>query len=172
MEWCFLSLCFFNDTGKNIAYIGQASGRTVSTSSTNIIEHKRNLDKNYWTEAVVFTTSNSSFIPIEISYLENKFCNLAIKANRYIVKNGNNLSSKYITEEKSELEEFVNYTKLIKGILGHKIFVSLNKTATTTKDITDTTFDEIKLLFTRTIKKFNFTAEATAKADRKRLCHS
>ena len=45
-------------------------------------EHKRNPEKDYWTEAVVFTTSNNSFGPTEISYLENRFCNLAIAANQ------------------------------------------------------------------------------------------
>jgi len=44
---------------------------------------------DYWTEAVAFTTSNNSFGPTEISYLENRFCNMAVEANRYIVKNSN-----------------------------------------------------------------------------------
>jgi hypothetical protein len=67
-------------------------------------EHKRNPDKDYWTEAVVFTTSNNSFGPTEISYLENLFYNLAHDAKRYAVTNGNDPASGHITEEKeSEL---------------------------------------------------------------------
>lgn len=128
------------------------------------MEHKRNPDKDYWTEAVVFTTSNNSFGPTEISYLENKFCNLAIEANRYTVKNGNDPSPGHITEEKeSVFEEFVDYAKLIMGTLGHKIFVPLNKTAPVTEDTTDTASEEIELFFTRTIKKLSFTVEASAK---------
>ncbi len=46
------------------------------------LEHKRNPDKDYWTEAVVFMTSNNSFGPTEISYLENRFCNLAAEAKK------------------------------------------------------------------------------------------
>ena len=154
-----------DDTGENIAYIGQAGIRKNGEGILyRLMEHKRNPDKDYWTEAVVFTTSNDSFGPTEISYLENKFCNLAIEANRYIVKNGNDPSPGHITEEKeSELEEFVDYAKLIMGTLGHKIFVPLNKTAPVTSDAADSASEEIELYFSRTIKKLNFTAEAKAK---------
>lgn len=154
-----------DDTGENIAYIGQADIRKNGEGILyRLMEHKRNPDKDYWTEAVVFTTSNNSFGPTEISYLENKFCNLAIEANRYIVKNGNDPSPGHITEEKeSELEEFVDYAKLIMGTLGHKIFVPLNKTAPVVEDTADTPPEEMELFFTRTIKKLNFTVEASAK---------
>lgn len=64
-----------DDTGENIAYIGQAGIRKNGEGILyRLMEHKRNPDKDYWTEAVVFTTSNNSFGPTEISYLENKFC--------------------------------------------------------------------------------------------------
>lgn len=133
-------------------------------TETKKIKPKRNPDKDYWTEAVVFTTSNNSFGPTEISYLENKFCNLAIEANRYIVKNGNDPSPGHITEEKeSELEEFVDYANLIMGTLGHKIFVPLNKGVTVADNTVDTASEEIELFFTRTIKKINFIVEASAK---------
>ena len=49
------------------------------------------------------------------------------------------------------------------GTLGHKIFVPLNKTAPVVEDATDTPSEEIELFFTRTIKKLNFTIEASAK---------
>ncbi|MGN0622177.1 MAG: DUF4357 domain-containing protein [Porcipelethomonas sp.] len=98
------------------------------------------------------------------AYIENKFCNLAIEANRYIVKNGNDSSPGHITEEKeSELEEFIDYAKLIMGTLGHKIFVPLNRIVPVVEDTVDTTSEEIELFFTRTIKKINFTVEASAK---------
>ena len=154
-----------DDTGENIAYIGQAGIRKSGEGILyRLMEHKRNPDKDYWTEAVVFTTSNNSFGPTEISYLENKFCNLAIEANRYTVKNGNDPSPGHITEEKeSELEEFVDYAKLIMGTLGHKIFVPLNSAMVSDADTTRATGDEVELFFTRTIKKINFTVEASAK---------
>ena len=154
-----------DDTGENIAYVGQAGIRKNGEGILyRLMEHKRNPDKDYWTEAVVFTTSNNSFGPTEISYLENKFCNLAIEANRYIVKNGNDPSPGHITEEKeSELEEFVDYAKLIMGTLGHKIFIPLNKSTSVIEDTLDTPSEEIELFLNRTIKKINFTVEAFAK---------
>jgi hypothetical protein len=93
-------------TGENVVYIGQAGVRKNGEGILfRLQEHKRNPDKDYWTEAVVFTTSNNSFGPTEISYLENRFCNLATESNRYIVKNGNDPTPGNVTEEKeSELE--------------------------------------------------------------------
>ena len=61
--------------------------------------------------------------PTEISYLENRFCGMAIEANRYLVKNSNDPTPGNITEEKeSELEEFIDYSKIIMGTLGHNVF--------------------------------------------------
>lgn len=154
-----------DDTGQNIAYIGQAGIRKNGEGILyRLMEHKRNPDKDYWTEAVVFTTSNNSFGPTEISYLENKFCNLAIEADRYVVKNGNDPSPGHLTEEKeSELEEFVDYAKLIMGTLGHKIFVPLNKQNLTLEPITEQPDIEIELFLSRNIKKLNLVVEASAK---------
>lgn len=125
-----------DSTGKPAVYIGQAGSRKNGEGILNrLSEHKRNADKNYWDEAVVLTTSNNSFGPTEISFLENKFCKLAIDANRYEVKNGNDPSPGHITEEKeSELEEFAEYAKIIMGTLGHKVFEPLIKNNSVTQN--------------------------------------
>ena len=119
-----------DQSGDNVVYIGQAGARKNGEGILNrLAEHKRNPDKDYWTEAVVFTTSNNSFGPTEISYLENRFCGMAQSAKRYTVKNGNDPTHGNITEEKeSELEEFVDFARLIMGVLGHKVFEPLVKT--------------------------------------------
>lgn len=116
-------------TDKNVVYIGQAGARKNGEGILNRLqEHKRNPEKDYWTEAIVFTTSNNSFGSTEISYLENRFCNLALLANRYEVKNGNDPTPGNITEEKeSEMEEFIDYAKVIMGTLGHKLFEPVSK---------------------------------------------
>ncbi len=76
----------------------------------------------------MFTTSNDSFGPTEISHLENRFCNLALEAKRYRVKNGNDPTPGNVTEEKeSELDEFIDYAQIAMGALGHKVFVPLVK---------------------------------------------
>jgi hypothetical protein len=119
------------ESGGDVVYVGQAGVRKNGEGILyRLKEHMRNPDKDYWTEAVVFTTSNNSFGPTEISYLENRFCALALNAKRYAVKNGNDPSPGHITEEKeSELEEFLDYAKIIMGALGHKVFEPLLQTA-------------------------------------------
>jgi len=78
------------DTGDDVVYIGQAGARKNGEGILNRLqEHKRTPEKDYWTEAIVFTTSNNSFVPTEISYLENRFYGLATQAKCYVVKNGN-----------------------------------------------------------------------------------
>lgn len=116
-----------DETGKSVVYIGQAGARKKGEGIlSRIQEHKRNPKKEYWTEAVIFTTSNDSFGATEISYLENSFCNLARDAERYMVKNSNDPTPGHITEEKkSELEEFIDNSRIIMGTLGHRVFEPL-----------------------------------------------
>lgn len=116
-----------DQTDKNVVYIGQAGVRKNGEGILNrLVEHNRNPKKDYWTEAIAITTSNDSLGPTEISYLEHRFCQLAVEANRYIVKNGNDPTPGNPSEEKqSELEDFIDYAKVIVGTLGHKVFVPL-----------------------------------------------
>jgi hypothetical protein len=107
-----------------VVYIGQSGERKNKESIIcRLQEHIRNPDKDYWTEAVAFTTKDNSYEPTEICYLEHKFCEIAKETKRYIVKNGNDPNPGSITEEKeSELATFIDYSKLVMGILGHKVF--------------------------------------------------
>jgi hypothetical protein len=117
-----------DQTGESVVYIGQAGVRKNGEGILcRLQEHKRNPDKDYWTEAVAFTTSNNSFGPTEISYLENRFTNLALAAKRYTIKNGNDPTLGNITEEKEcELEEFLDHAKIVMGALGYKVFEPLS----------------------------------------------
>lgn len=116
-------------TDRPVVYVGQAGIRKNGQGILcRLEEHKRDDNKDYWTEAVAFTTSNNSFGPTEISYLENRFCNMALDAERYEVKNSNDPTHGNITEEKeSEMEEFIIYAKLVMGALGYKVFEPLVK---------------------------------------------
>jgi len=151
-------------TGESVVYIGQAGVRKNGEGLLNRLqEHKRNPDKDYWTEAVVFTTSNNSFGPTEISYLENRFCALATEAKRYTVKNGNDPTPGNITEEKeSELEEFIDNSKIVMGTLGHKLFEKF--TETKIADNHNPSDDEELLLhLKRKIKRSGLVIEAHCK---------
>lgn len=109
-------------TDNAVVYIGQAGVRKNGKGLLLQVQEAHN-SIDYWTEAVMFTTTNNFFGPTEISYLENRFCNMAIEAGRYVVKNGNDHNPGNITEEtESELEEFIDYAKILMGTLGHKVF--------------------------------------------------
>lgn len=154
-----------DQTGENVVYIGQAGARKNGEGILfRLQEHKRNPDKDYWTEAIVFTTSNNSFGPTEISYLENRFCNLAVEAKRYSVKNGNDPTQGHITEEKeSELEEFKDYAKIVMGTLGYKIFEPLTLSANDITSVDNTSDDGLILHMKRKSQKSGQTIEADCK---------
>ncbi len=116
-----------NDEEEECVYIGQAGLRKNGEGVLGrIIEHMR--DEFYFSDAVILTTQNDIFGPTEISYLENKFTNLAIEADRYKIINSNEPNAGNVTEEKeSELLEFIDYSKLILGVLGFKVFVPINQ---------------------------------------------
>lgn len=113
-----------DDGLRDLVYIGQAGVRkTGGGILIRLMEHDKNPEKDYWTEAVVFTTSDNTFGPSELSFLENRFCNMALAAERYDVKNAIEPTPGNLREEKvSELEEYADYAELILGVLGYKVF--------------------------------------------------
>ena len=113
---------FGTDNDNNqVVYVGQAGVRKNGEGLLlRIQEPHSSID--YWTEAVMFTTTNNSFGPTEISYLENRFCNLAKEAGRYTVVNSVEPHPGNPTEEtESELEEFIDYAKICMGCMGQKV---------------------------------------------------
>ena len=152
------------DSGESVVYIGQAGVRKNGEGLLyRLQEHRRNPGKDYWIEAVVFTTSNNSFGPTEISYLENRFCGLAVAAKRYLVKNGNDPTPGNITEEKeSELEEFIDNSKIVMGALGFKVFDKLVET-NLQNNPTDSLEIELPLFLKRKSKKSGKVIEAGLK---------
>lgn len=112
------------EDGRQKIYVGQAGSRKNGKGIlARLNEHDRNADKNFWTEAIILTTSNNSFGATEISWLEHKFCNMAIKAARCEVLNGNDPSPGNITAEKqSDLEDHAEFAQLVLSAIGYKIF--------------------------------------------------
>jgi len=153
------------ETGGNVVYIGQAGIRKNGEGILyRLQEHKRNPEKDYWNEAVVFTTSNNSFGPTEISWLENRFRNLATGAKRYRVKNDIEPNVGNVTEEKeSELVEFADYAKVVMGVLGHRIFEPLAETSPASVAYMEAapTVEYMTLYLRRKIKKSGMIVEAT-----------
>lgn len=112
---------------KDLVYIGQAGIRKNGEGVLfRVMEHNRDTDIEYFNDVIVLTTQNNSFGATEISYLENKFTNLAKEIGRCVIKNSNEPNLGNVTEEKeSELDEIIENTKMIIGTLGYKIFVPI-----------------------------------------------
>lgn len=147
------------DKQKDVTYIGQATTRKNGEGVLlRIQEHTRDIHADYFNDVIILTTQNNSFGPTEISYLENKFTQLAKEAGRYIVKNGNDPNPGNVTEEKeSELNEIVENTLMIIGTLGYRVFVPMIKEVS--QDLTDN--HSTYLYLKRKTKKSNRVIEAT-----------
>ena len=147
------------DKQKDVTYIGQATTRKNGEGVLlRIQEYTRDIHADYFNDVIILTTQNNSFGPTEISYLENKFTQLAKEAGRYIVKNGNDPNPGNVTEEKeSELDEIIENTLMIIGTLGYRVFVPMTKKVS--QDLTDN--HSTYLYLKRKTKKSNKVIEAT-----------
>lgn len=147
------------DKQKDVTYIGQATTRKNGEGVLlRIQEHTRDIHADYFNDVIILTTQNNSFGPTEISYLENKFTQLAKEVGRYIVKNSNDPNPGNVTEEKeSELDEIVENTLMIIGTLGYRVFVPMIKKVS--QDLTDN--HSTYLYLKRKTKKSNKVIEAT-----------
>lgn len=143
-----------NDDDEEAVYIGQAGIRKNGEGVLfRVSEHLK--EEFYFSDVIMLTTQNNSFGPTEISYLENRFTNMAMAADRYKVRNSNDPNPGNVTEEKgSELEDFVEYSKMVLGVLGYKVFVPIvNKDAGPEHEAT-------QYFLSRKIKRANLTIEA------------
>lgn len=112
------------ETGEDLVYVGQARERKNQKGVLGrIVEHVGEEKIDYFTHAIVIITSNDSFGPTEISYLENAFYRQALAAARVRATNGNDPSPGKVTEEKqAELDEFIGYAMIAIGSLGYRLF--------------------------------------------------
>ncbi|MCS4536036.1 GIY-YIG nuclease family protein [Corynebacterium sp. HS2168-gen11] len=129
-------------TGEEKAYVGQARERKNGKGVlARTIEHVGEEKLDYFTHAIMMITSDDSFGPTEISYLENAFYQQASEAGRVRTTNSNDPSPGKVTEEKeAELNEFIKYAKIAIRSLGYRLFDPIDETKTaaklTTKDST------------------------------------
>lgn len=152
-----------DEKGKDITYIGQATTRKNGEGVLlRIQEHTRDNHADYFNDVIVLTTQNNSFGPTEISYLENRFTQLAKEAGRFIVKNGNEPNPGNVTGEKqSELDEVVDNTITIIGTLGYRLFVPMVQNVPSDRETTDASSQLLYLK--RKSKKSNTEIQATCK---------
>lgn len=151
---------------ERVAFIGKADHDGVLNKIQKL---NTSMEAKCWSEALVIITSGMSFGVTELEYLEHRFIKMASKANRYMVKSDNTLGSISLAEEKeSELEEYIEYVKLVIEVLGHKIFkhldTSANKAAeyTTNKSVSNGSSKEPVIFY---IKRRGANARAIQRED-------
>lgn len=120
-----------DDNNEPLVYIGQAGIRKNDDGVLQRLkEHDTDSSKDFWTEAVVLTTSNDSFGPTDLNFLENHYYKLIKEINRYKVFNENEPTLGNVTEEKvSELLAYIEFSKLPIGLLGKKVLTPIDELA-------------------------------------------
>lgn len=84
----------------------------------------------------MFTTTDNSLHSTRISYLENKFRNLAVDCKRYAVLNGNEPNKGNIPEEdECVMQSYIDDVRMLVGILGYKVFEPLIDISNTNIDM-------------------------------------
>nr|WP_319776865.1 GIY-YIG nuclease family protein [uncultured Sphaerochaeta sp.] len=106
-------------------YIGQADIRKNERGVLHrILEPHRSID--YWTESIIFTTVDNSLGATELNYLEYRLHEIALDADRCKVTNSGSPHKGNLPEEKEdEMEDFIDFIRLVVRALGRKVFESV-----------------------------------------------
>jgi predicted GIY-YIG superfamily endonuclease len=84
-------LLFGSEESKPQVYIGEAEN-----CLSRLKQH--NKSKDFWTHAIAFISKTQYFTKTHIKFLEWLCCEVAIKANRYTLENGNSPSKPHVSE--------------------------------------------------------------------------
>lgn len=97
-------------------YIGEAEN-----VYNRLIQHVS--EKDFWNEAVIFISKDENLNKAHIKYLESRLYETAVSANRYEIKNNLTPTKSSISEsDQAEMEEFVEYIKMLINVMGFKVF--------------------------------------------------
>jgi hypothetical protein len=119
-----------DDDGKDQVYIGEAE-----SILTRLKQHLTT--KEFWNEAIIFISKDENLNKAHIKYLENRLYDTATKTNRYKVYNSSVPTQSSISEsDRAEMEEFVEYIKMLVNTLGHKVFEEKREFKTKQKQAT------------------------------------
>ncbi len=105
-----------DDSGKDQVYIGEAESILKRLN-------QQLSQKDFWNEAIVFISKDENLNKAHIKYLENRLHDIAKSAGRYTVDNSIIPTQSSISEsDRAEMEEFIEYIKMLVNTLGHKVF--------------------------------------------------
>jgi hypothetical protein len=108
-----------SSTSKPKAYIGEAEN-----VYDRLVQHMSG--KEFWNESVVFISENLN--KAHIKYLEYRLFEISQTAGRYDIQNSNTPTKSTISEsDQAEMEEFIEYIKILINTMGFKVFEPLVK---------------------------------------------
>jgi len=106
---------------KNQIYIGEAENIFL-----RIQKHLK--EKDFWNEALILISKDENLNKAHIKYLENRFYEIAISANRFDVVNNQTPTQSAISEsDRAEMEEFLSNAIILVNTLGYKVFEEIGE---------------------------------------------
>ncbi len=106
-------------TLKPKVYIGE-----TEYAVSRLVSHVK--EKDFWNEAVVFISKDDNLNKAHIKYLESRLYEIALQAGRYELVNDKTPTRSAISEsDQAEMEEFLEYIKLLVNTMGFRVFEPL-----------------------------------------------
>lgn len=110
-----------SSSAKPKAYIGEAEN-----VYSRLVQHVS--EKEFWNEAVVFISKDENLNKAHIKYLESRLHELATTAERFQIENSNTPTKSSISEsDQAEMEEFIEYVRMLINTMNFKVFEPLIK---------------------------------------------
>lgn len=117
-------LLFGNEGAKSKVYIGEAEN-----CLNRLKQH--NKSKDFWTHAVAFISKTQFFTKTHIKFLEWLCCDIAKKANRYVLENNNTPSKPHLSEPvEADLYDNFETIQILASTLGYPVFDEIKKPKT------------------------------------------
>jgi len=111
------------DMAKPVLYIGE--GDPVIDRLKN-----HNANKDFWTEAFVFTSKDGYLTKTQIQYLESRLIALAKEADRVVLDNVQNATEPTISEvDRAEVQQFLESIQVLASALRLRFFEALARTS-------------------------------------------
>lgn len=118
-------------SSKPTAYIGESEN--VAQRLTN---HDRK--KDFWSEAVIFTSKDENLTKAHIKYLESALVCLSKNADRYELENGNTPSESSLPRaDRDAMKEFIENVRMVLGTLGYSILEPILKSKGSSEGIVE-----------------------------------
>ncbi len=111
---------------------GESDDRAYIGESENVAKRlsEQERDRDFWNEAVLFTSKDENLTKAHIKYLESRLAAISIEAGRYKIENSNTPpESRLPRSDKDAMEEFIHNLRIVLGTLGYRVLESIRVVA-------------------------------------------